>query len=53
MISSDQSFSLERVKGFSRLFESTAMSFELEARRMSRQILPIVPRSFQKRSKNR
>jgi hypothetical protein len=50
MISKTSISSAQSVEGFSRLFSATAMAFERDASRLSRQIHTLAPRATHKRS---
>lgn len=50
MVSTTRMSSAESFEGFSRLFSSTAMAFEREASRLSRQIHAAAPKANGKRS---
>ncbi|VVN71903.1 hypothetical protein PS710_00484 [Pseudomonas fluorescens] len=50
MFSNSKGFSAKFVEGFSRLFDTSAMSYERHAQRISKQILTIAPRASSKRS---
>jgi len=50
MFSNSKGFSAVSVEGVSRLFDTTAMSFEREAQRISKQTLTVAPRASHKRS---
>lgn len=50
MESDSKGFTAMSVEGFSRLFGATAMSFEWEAQRISKQTLTVALRASRKRS---
>jgi hypothetical protein len=50
MNSYSKAFSATSAERFSRLFDTTAMSFEREAQRISKQIFTVAPSASRKRS---